>query len=641
MSSSRVPAAQGALTAVIASILSVAQAATPPADDSIDELVVTASRGAGIDRSLLGASVSVLDPVDLEHRQVRIISDVLRDVPGVSVSRTGPVGGLTQVRIRGTEGNHVLMLLDGMEAADPYQGEFDFATLIADDVARVEVLRGQQSALYGSDAIGGVIHYMTASGREAPGARARLEYGSFNTVDGSLRFAGANGPLDYVVSGGLQSTDGVPNSRFGTRDLGAEFRALSGRLGYEVNDNLRLKAVGRLTSGEADANPTSFSGPTAGFPVDGTNFYKMQALHLMTRAEMDSFDNRWLNALQLQHSDAERDSYTAPGSRSGGNESSKLKASWESMLRFGVDGLAHTLTAAVDYERDEMQNTGPGLNAAQALKREVENKGFAAQYDIVFDERLSLGAAMRYDENDLFNSETTYRLQTSYKFDGGYRLWGATGTGIKNPTFFELFGFNPNTYTGNPDLKPERSNGWEAGVEKSFSDRGLVSVAYFDSKLKDEIYTAFLPGSVSTPRNRLFESIQKGIEVTGLLRLGEQWRVDASYTYLDAKENGVEEIRRPPNLGSVNISWRTPSSRAGLNLTVRYNGEMDDTFFGTTAMRVTMPAYTLVNLGADYQISDTLQFYGRVENALDEDYEEVYGFRTAGIGGYVGLRAKF
>ena len=148
------------------------------------------------------------------------------------------------MRIRGTEGNHVLMLIDGMEASDPYQGEFDFATLIADDVARIEVLRGQQSALYGSDAIGGVIHYLTASGRESPGSQARLEYGSFNTVDGSLRFAGANGAFDYAVNGGYQTTDGTPNSRFGTRDLGAEFGALSTRLGYEVNDNFRLKAVG-------------------------------------------------------------------------------------------------------------------------------------------------------------------------------------------------------------------------------------------------------------------------------------------------------------------------------------------------------------------------------------------------------------
>ena len=146
----------------------------------------------------------------------------------------------------------------------------------------------------------------------------------------------------------------------------------------------------------------------------------------------------------------------------------------------------------------------------------------------MFNERLGLGAAVRHDDNDLFDSDTTYRLQGSYRFDGGFRAWVATGTGIKNPTFFELFGFNPNTFIGNPDLKPERSSGWEVGVERSFDDRALLSVAYFDSTLKDEIFTAFLPGFLSTPQNRAYESKQKGVEVAGLMRIAEQWRIDAS-----------------------------------------------------------------------------------------------------------------
>lgn len=633
-----------ALSAVILSILSsAARAAEPEEGSPLREVVVTATRaGEGVERGLLGSSVSVLEAEDLEQRQTRLISDVLRDIPGFAVSRTGTVGGLTQVRVRGTEGNHVLMLIDGMEAADPYQGEFDFATLIADDVARIEVLRGQQSALYGSDAIGGVVHYMTASGREAPGMRARVEYGSFNTMEGSLRFAGASDRFDYAINGGYQRTDGVSNSRFGTRDLGAEFGALSGRLGFDVNDDLRLKAVGRLTTGQADTNPTSFSGPTAGFPVDGTNFYKMNAMHFLVRGEFDSLDDRWLNALSIQHSDAERDTYNGPAARSGGNESTKLKASWESTLKFGGVGFAQSLTGAIDFERDHMQNTGPGLNPEQALKREVDNAGFVGQYDIVIDERAALGAAIRYDDNDLFKSKTTYRLQGSYRFDNGLRLRAATGTGIKNPTFFELFGFNPNTFVGNPDLKPERSNGWEVGLESTLlSGNALVGITYFDSTLKEEIFTNFLPGFVSTPQNRAFESTQKGVEVSGTARIGSQWRVDASYTYLDAKENGVEEIRRPPHIGSLNLGWRTAEDRGGLNLTVRYNGNTDDTFFGTTSVRVTLPSYTLVNLGGDYKISDTVQIYGRVENALDEDYEEVFGFRTPGVAGYVGLRVTF
>ena len=152
-----------------------------------DEIIVTATRArVGAERDTLGASVTVITPEDLETRQTRVVSDVLRDVAGVSVNRSGAVGANTQVRLRGAEGNHTLVLIDGMEVSDPYIGEFDFATLIADDVARVEVLRGQQSALYGSDAIGGVIHYITASGADAPGLRGHGEYGASNTVDAAV-----------------------------------------------------------------------------------------------------------------------------------------------------------------------------------------------------------------------------------------------------------------------------------------------------------------------------------------------------------------------------------------------------------------------------------------------------------------------
>ncbi len=159
-----------------------------------DEVVVTATRAnEGTRADLLGASFTILQPIDIEQRQTRYVSDILRDVPGISVSRSGSLGSFTQIRMRGAEANHTLVLIDGMEASDPYYGEFDFATLIADDIARVEILRGQQSALYGSDAIGGVINYITLSGKESPGARVRVEGGSFGTQEAAARYAGVAG----------------------------------------------------------------------------------------------------------------------------------------------------------------------------------------------------------------------------------------------------------------------------------------------------------------------------------------------------------------------------------------------------------------------------------------------------------------
>src|SRR5258708_28140898 len=166
-----------------------------------EQALITASRIGGTRNDLLGSSATILEPIDLQLRQTTIVSDILRDVPGVAVSRAGPLGQFTQVRIRGAEANHTLVLIDGIKASDPFFGEFQVETLIAEDVAKIEVLRGEQSALYGSDAIGGVIHYITATGAEAPGMRGRIEAGSFGTVNGSLREARVVGALGYPKSG--------------------------------------------------------------------------------------------------------------------------------------------------------------------------------------------------------------------------------------------------------------------------------------------------------------------------------------------------------------------------------------------------------------------------------------------------------
>ncbi|MDX2234094.1 MAG: TonB-dependent receptor plug domain-containing protein, partial [Hyphomonadaceae bacterium] len=222
-------------TAVLVFALGAPALAFAQTGGADDEIIVTATRDPqGIARAALGGSVTTIDAETIETRQIRQISDVLRDVPGAAVNRAGGVGGFTQVRLRGGESNHTLVLIDGMEVSDPYVGEFDFATLIADEVARVEVLRGQQGALYGSDAIGGVIHYITASGAEAPGVRARAEYGSFNAWDGAVRIADVAGPVDFAFSAAYQTTDGEPTARGGSRDVGASNGALSGRVVFSL-----------------------------------------------------------------------------------------------------------------------------------------------------------------------------------------------------------------------------------------------------------------------------------------------------------------------------------------------------------------------------------------------------------------------
>lgn len=633
--------------ALAAALLASSSAAFAAADDpaSDEEIVVTATRASsGIPRDQLGSSVTIITPVDLSLRQTRVVSDILRDVPGIAVSRLGTVGGTTDIRIRGAEANHTMVLIDGMEVSDPFTGAFDFATLIADEVARIEVLRGQQSALYGAEAIGGVINYITLSGAEAPGFSGRAEGGSFGTFGGAARYAGVANGFDYALNGSYQSTDGVPTSRFGTRDIGAENAAVSGRFSYRISPNFSLRAIGRYswTQGDTNDQDFDFTSPTFGYVIDSDDTYDLEALYGLVGADLSLMDGAWTHSVTVQGVDTQRDNFSG-GALDSGTDGGRVKASYVTAYRFGDDRVRHTLTGAIDWERDSFRNRGPFLTDAQALKRHIENTGFVAQYDLLIGDSVGLGAAVRYDDNDRFDDATTWRLYGSYAFDFGLRVHAAGGSGIQNPGIFELFGFDPDTFIGNPDLKPEKSVGWEAGLEQSFLNETVrVDVTYFDATLEDEIYTDFSGYPISIARNRLTDSTRRGVEVSLTALLGDAWRVFASYTYLDAQENHAEEVRRPRNSGSLNLSYLDPDGAFSATLTVRYNGKtLDNNFTFSGPPLVELDDYTLVNLDGDVRLTDSIRLYGRVENLFDKDYEDVYTYATAGRAAYVGVRAGF
>ena len=630
--------------------------AAPPA--TVDDLLVTGTRATdGVQADKLGSSVTIVTARDFEDRQIRIVSDVLRDVPGVAVSRTGAVGSLTQVRVRGAEGNHVLTLIDGIKASDPFLGEFDYATLLADDVARVEVLRGQQSAIYGSDAIGGVINYITPTGRQAPGARLRAEGGSMGTYDGAARIGGYQDGFDYVLSGGYQSTDGYVVAPGGKRDIGSKLGSLAAKLGYEAAPNLRLRAVARYTNTRADTNGQSFSPP--GFATDAPgSSTRAIAKYGFLGADYDMLEGRWTHSLSVQGVDAERDN-RSNFARTGGDKGTRVKASYATTFRIEADGLTHKFTGAYDYERETFQNTNPpGAFAADTTKRAVRNDGFVGQYDLTVGEVAGIGAAVRHDQNDLFDNATTYRIQGFYRITDMVRVRAAAGSGIKNPSQTELFGFNATAFpfVGNPNLKPERSEGWEVGSDLTLAEGKVrLGATYFDSRLKNEIFGVFgapvalctrpgfpVPRSCSTTDNRATRSTQRGVELFANATLSDAFSLDGAYTHLDAKENHRKEIRRPSTVASANLTWHAPDDRGSATLTVRYNGDMTDSDFSAFPARtVTLKSFTLVNLAGSWNVTDHLEIFGRIENLTDETYREVYGFNSPGRAAYAGVRARF
>ncbi|RYE43290.1 MAG: TonB-dependent receptor, partial [Hyphomicrobiales bacterium] len=445
-------------------------------------------------------------------------------------------------------------------------------------------------------------------------------------------------------------TDGTPTSRFGTRDVGSDNAGLSGKLIWSPSETFKLTGVARYSYTKADTNNSEGNpaSPWFGYTADSPGVYfRNKAFYGLVRAEFTALDGRWTNALSGQIADTRRRGFDPAGLDYGDN-GRRLKGSFESSLRFGTDTMVHRLTAALDVEREEFQNKTPLTGSpydAFVGKRHTDNIGVVGQYELLVNDALSLGASLRHDKNDRFDDPTTWRVQGSYSFATGTRFRAAYGTGVKNPGYYELYGYSDGKYIGNPNLRPEKSEGWEAGIEQRIGDAATIGATYFSSRLKDEIYTTYpAPAYIATPSNRATLSQQHGIEVFASARPIPQIRLDATYTYLKARENGNVEVRRPKHVGSFNATVFSNDERFAGTLTLRYNGRQNDVAYTNPSyapVRVSLNEYVIVNLNAEYKITPKIAVFGRVENLVNEDYEEVFSFATPGRAAYGGVRINF
>lgn len=585
-------------------------------------------------------SASIVERREMVDRQVRDLADVLRDVPGVSVSG---VAGQTQLRLRGSEANHVLVLVDGIEVSDPFAGEFDIGTVQAEIGSKVEVLRGPQSALYGADAIGGVVAYESASGGELPGFGARVEGGTQGTINGAARYGIAGYGWNGAISATVASTDGQPNARGGSRDIGRDTYSLSAKANAEVVEGFQVRAVGRINRSEGDYNESDFdtTAPTFGLVIDspGTRF-ESEAIYGLVGARHSAAGADWTNDLSFQVADIFRDTFGAFG-RTSGSEGDRLKASFVSAYQIED---THFLTFAADWEREGFRNDDPFGSASDA-RQEIENVGLVGEYRLRL-ERFDLSAAVRHDINDRFADATTFRVGAGFDLTATTRIRAAAGSGTKNPGFFELFGYFDGQYIGNESLEPEKSTGWEIGIDQRFADdRMRLSVTYFDSSLENEIFTTYpAPEFIATPANQTSDSDRRGVEVELSGWLGSGFSIDAAYTYLDAVEDGVEEVRRPDHIASAAVSWQNPEDTVSAGISVRHNGEADDLAFTDPSyipVRVTLDDYTLVNLYGRVDLTQGIELFGRLENLLDQRYEQVFSFVSPGRSAVAGIAARF
>lgn len=623
------------------------RAEEPPVD--VEEIVVSAAH-VPVPRSQVGNAVTILGEDIIRDSQAQFAGDLFRQVPGLAVNRSGNFGGQTQLRMRGAEGNQVLVLIDGVEANDPAtSSEFNFAYLLAGDIERIEVLRGAQSALYGGDALAGVINIITKSGADGFEASALAEGGSFGTqhYGGSLR--GGQDGYSGALSLNYLDTRGFNIARSGNEKDGHENLTVNFKAAAEPLDNFRFDASVRYVDTETESDPQDFAfppTPTQGLVIDGDKGTKAEQLYANAAGALSLFEGAWLHHVVAQLTQTESH-FLTDGLVTGGNEGERASLAYETTVRFDTPGFAdsgHIITFAFEHEALTFENTGPTPMSLQNQKQGSEQNSFSGEYLLRFSERLFLSGSVRHDDNDLFEDATTYRATVAYLMpDIVGRLHASYGTGVKNPNFFELFGFIPALFTGNPNLMAEKSESFDIGWEqKLFDERLVLDVTYFNADLENEIETTFdFVTFLSGVRNMDGKSKRRGVELQLNATPMDGLDLSGSYTFTDAEEpDGNVEVRRPRHMASFNVNYGFMGSRANLNLGIDYNGRQEDAEFiaATPESRVILDDYVLINLSGAYKLTEKVTFFARIENVLDEDYEEVFSYRGAGIGAYAGIR---
>lgn len=617
----------------------------------LDEMVVTAGLAPISIRDVAG-SVTVFTREDIEQRQVKYLADLLRDVPGFSVSQSGGPGTQTQVRVRGAEANQLLVLMDGIRANDPASNdEFQFQYALTADIERIEIIRGPQSATWGTDALAGVINIIRRKDVSGRYVSATAEYGSFDSLD-----LGVNGGISndrYQLSGGVAflDTDGTNISRTGDEKDGAKNTTGNVALNIAATDAWNLAFTGQYVDASSDFDDADFV--FTGLPIDANRVTDANRTYLGGSAQYEPDDSRWNGSFAINWSDSDNDNfYDDAWDSSTGAEVLELRARTSVLLGNAAEK-NHRLTFAVDQDNTDFEQRGIATPYGDPNQdQSYHDTGYAAEYVGQPFESFTWTLSGRLDDFSDFDNVFTWQLAASQHVMDGLKLRGSVGTGSKAPTFTERFGFYPDYFIGNPDLKPEQSTGWELGLDTDFNRDDLsMGVTYFDQTLEDEIdgFVFDFDTFLFTAANRDEKSHRKGIELVLDGDLTAALSFMATYTWVDATEtdsagNQVQEVRRPRHMASLVANYDFADHRGNVNLNINYKGKQFDSFFPPPFFGleyVELDNYTVVGLAASWQLTDNLELIGRISNLFDQDYEEVLGFARPGRGVFAGLRRRF
>jgi vitamin B12 transporter len=605
--------------------------------DELQIIVITATR---IPTPLLqvASSITVVTAADIEARQERTFADVLKDIPGLNVVQTGGPGGETSVFMRGTNSNHTKVFIDGIDVSDPSNatGAFDFGQLLTQDIARVEVLRGPQSGLYGSDAIGGVINIITKSGNGPAQFTGAAEGGTFDTFNQAGTVSGSDEAFHYSASVAHFHAGATPVTPLDLL-LPGEARiddyddnlTLTTKLGYDVTPDFDLGLAARYTDIHLRDTGEDYlvALPFSGYPAPEQTSADTVEYATRLTAHLKSFDGVLEQTLGLAYTHDRTDT-VEPQTPPALNTGERRKADWQGDVKFDP---TETLVLGAEYERDEID---------QPITADVHIGSAYGELQSQIGDHWFSALNVRNDDNSRFGDKTTWRFAPGWVLtETDTKLHASVGTGFKAPTLSELYqSFPAFFFFANPNLKPESSTGWDAGIEQAVVHDVLrVGVTYYYNRIRDLITTDVTGTTWANVGRATTDGIESFIAYQPLREL--TLRVD--YTYTQAEDDVLEQplLRRPKHRGSFVATWQ--ATRAWQwNLDVLAVGNWVDVSRDGLTSGLSAPGYTTVNLATSYDLTPRVALFARVDNLLDRHYENPIGFLQPSIGVYAGLKVR-
>jgi vitamin B12 transporter len=613
-----------------------AMAQDAPAPDTIPGTIIVTALRTPLPLDRVASSITVLDHTAIDASQVLAVSDLLVRTPGVTMSRTGGYGTTTGVRIRGAESDQTVVVIDGVKLNDPSSpgGGYDFGDLFVGDADRIEILRGPQSTLWGSQAIGGVVNIVTDVPTTPLGGSAEAEGGSRGTASGRVGIGGTSDAITWRIAGNAMRTDGISAiaPAFGGEERDGYWHVGgSGRFEARLTPDIAIDLRGYWSHGRVDLD-SSFGPPDTPEYSLSTNWTGYAGLNVAL------FDGRLRNRIAYTRDQIDRD-----------NHDPSLIGSTDTFIAHGrnehieyqgnlaiVDGWDATFGA--EHEHSRFSAISPQF--------QTDPENGSVSIDSVYGQLvgtvmkgLTLTGGIRYDDHQTFGGKTLFSGGAVWSI-GQTRLRATWSEGFKAPTLYQLF-----SEYGNRDLRPEQAHGWDAGIEQGLFDGHVtLSATWFDRRTHNLVEFAFDPPRVDRPfgyYQNVDRASARGIETAATAKFG-RITLDANYTWTDAEDRspgatfGNDLIRRPRNTAYASASYVWPFGLSTTAAVTRVSHSFED---GANTIR--LDGYTLVDLRAEMPVGHGLAVFGRVENLTDKTYETAYRYGTLGRSFYGGVRAKF